>query len=355
MKKHKELEQNQEEVVGETPASEAPVEQAEEKLPINNPIKEEPLNQKVVEHFDYDSEYLQDIEDKRVEFLKFYKHQNIIKWVVGMVGLAIVIFAWIGFPNFGKNEDGSQSGWVMPAMIVTVVIALVGIFLYSFLLKRTISKKMKVYFFNYYEQCKNYIFSQEGFENATILVPDKIDRIQFDENNLYANVAEIGSRGLTEFTYNGDLMMICDCAAQVKAQKRIMPVFVGKYLVAPAAYASSDPIIIYIKGDHRSLPPTNLEGIKAVFDDKDMIIYSNNKDWAKTVNAKVKKALSNIKPDKQLIDISISILNGKVYMCLVYDDPVMVLPLEHAFDPNPIMEVRKEMPLFAKLAEELSK
>lgn len=345
MKKQKELETKQEEVI----------EQSQEKPPVENPIKEEPLNNKVVEHFEYDSEYLKDIEDKRVEFLKYYKTQNIIKWLVGMIGLALVIFAWIGFPNFGKLEDGTQASWVMPAMIVVVAVTLVLVFTYTFLVKRFIKKRMKSYFFNYYEQCKNYVFSQEGFENATIQIPDKIERVQFDENLLYCNVAEIGSRGLTEFTYHGDLMMICDCAAQVKAEKRIMPVFVGKYLVAPASYDSNDPIFIYIKGDHRSLPPTNLEGVKAVFDDKDMIIYSNNKNWAKTINGKVKKALSMIKPDKQLIDIAISIHDGKVYMCLGYDDPVMVLPLEHAFDPNPLMEVRKEIPLFVKLAEELSK
>ena len=328
----------------EKPAQEEVVKEPEE----NSEVPNEPTN------FTYDNEYLQKVEDNRIEFLKFYRKQGVLKWVIGLVALAIVIFAWVGLPNIFKDADGNQPKWVLPVMIVVVVVSLLLVFTYTFLTRRVVNKKMKVYFNDFYEETKNYVFDQEGFEDAKIQDPDKIAKVQFDENLMYANVSEIGSRGLTEFKYHGDLMMICDCAAQVRGEKRIMPVFVGKYLVGPAAY-KDDPIFIYIKGDHRALPPTNLEGIKIVHDDKHLVSYSNNKDWAKTINSKVMKSLNGIKPDKFLIDVAISLNNGKVYMCLGFDDPLMVLPLENPFNPNPFISYKEDLAKFAKLAEEFSK
>lgn len=335
----------------EKPLEETPAENREEvkeDATSNEEVPAEPTN------YEYPSDDLKKVEDNRIEFLKFYRKQGIFKWVIGLVALAIVIFAWVGLPNIFKDAEGNQPSWLLPVMIVVVVVSLGLVFTYTILIRRIVNKKMKVYFGDFYECTKNYVFDQEGFEEVKIQDPDKIAKVQFDENLLYTNVTEIGSRGLTEFKYHGDLMMICDCAAQVKGEKRIMPVFVGKYLVAPAAY-DDDPIFIYIKGDHRSLPPTNLEGVKVVHDDKKLTIHSNNKDWAKVINSKVMKALNAIKLNKILIDAAISINKGKVYMCLGFDDPLMVLPLENPFNPNPFISYKEDLAKFAKLAEEFSK
>ena len=342
--------------VENTSIQETPTEEKKIEKERNEPLDNKP-QKPAVETYSYSHPALQNIEDSRKDFLRFYKKQNILKWVIGLLCLAIVIFAWIGIPNIVPvdSETGKQPAFVIPLIIVVAVVVLVAVFVYTFLTKRYVKKRMRDYFSEYYSYCKDFVFDQEGFEEAELQFPDKIERVQFDENLIYCNVAEIGSRGLTEFKFNGDLMMVCDCAAQVKNDKSIMPVFVGKYLVAPAAYAEENQIIIYLKGDHRALPPTNLEGIKAVFDDKVMSIYSNNKDWSKVVNAKVLKSLKAIKIGKELIDVAISVNNGKVYFCLGYDDPLMVLPLEQPFNPKPITEYKKDMAVIAKLAEEFSK
>ena len=348
------LEENNEQIKDEVVNDEEKSLASEENVEAKNEKSEPLVEQKVVEHFEYNDDHLAKIESNRNDFLKFYKKQNIWKWVIGFIGLAIIIFAWIGFPNLGKDGEGKQAAWVMPAMIVVVVVALLGIVSYSFVIKRIITKKMREYFSSYYEECNKYVFESDDFTEVSILAPDKIEKIQFTENLLYCNVFDVGSRGLTEFKYHDELMMVCDCAAQVKSEKSALPVFVGKYLVAPASY-NEDPIFIYIKGDHRALPPTNLNDVKNVFDDDKMSIFSNNDKWAKVINAKVLKKLKAIKTGRQLVDVAIAIHSGKVYMCLGYDDPVMVLPLEHAFDPEPIMEFKEEFNDFVKLAEELAK
>lgn len=327
-----------------------------EKVEENNDNKEDKAEELPPEptNFTYEDENLQKVENNRIEFLKFYRKQGVLKWVIGLVALAIVIFAWVGLPNIFKDADGNQPGWILPVMIVVVVVSLLLVFTYTFLTRRVVNKKMKTYFADFYESTKNYVFNQEGFSDALIQNPDKIAKVQFDENLMYANVSEIGSRGLTEFKYHDKAMMVCDCAAQVRGDKRIMPVFVGKYLIGPASY-KDEPIIIYLKGDKRALPPTNTEGMKIVHDDKDLVIYSNNKDWSKVINSKVMKSLKGIKLNKFLIDVAISLNNDKTYMCLGYDDPLMVLPLENPFNPNPFTSYKEDLVKFTKIIEELSK
>ena len=345
---------NEEEKIEEVPSVE-PLEKQENVVeeernePLDNKVKEKPT-------FEYDDDALKNIEDSRKEFLAFYKRQRIWKWVIGIAALAIVITSLIVLPNtLPRDAENALAKSTIALMWIITGVTLALVVTYTLVIKRVINKKMKQYFSNFYEQASIYSFQDDCFTDVSLQIPDKISKIQFDENMMYRNVSEVGSRGLTEFKYNGELMMVCDCAAQVRAEKRIMPVFVGKYLVGPASYGEAEPIVIYLRGDHRSLPPTNLDEIKDVYDKDDIVIYSNNKDWAKVVNAKVIKALKNIEIGKELIDVAISVLNGKVYMCLGFDDPLMVLPLMEDFNPEPYKEYRKQLNAICKVAEELSK
>ena len=315
----------------------------------------EPLHEKIVESFDYEDNALKQIEENRKVFLAFYNKQKIIKWVVGIACLIVVICAWVLIPNIGKDNNGKQASWVMPTMVITVALALVLTFTYSALIKRVINRKMREYFASYYECVSDYTLSSKEFSNVQLQNPGKIEKIQFDENLLFKDVVDVGSRGLTDFDYNGLHMMVVDAAAQVKTEKRILPVFVGKYLVGPSAYDKEDPIVIYVKGDKRSLPPTNIDNLKNVLEDEKFLVYSNNSNWRKVLNSSIVSKIKKIKTGDQLIDVAISLYNGKIFVCLGYDDPTMVLPLEHAFDPSPMMEYKKELAQFCQLIEAFNK
>lgn len=325
----KKKEQNTEQVQEE--ASQEPVVQEEAPAPI-----------------EYESEHLKKVEDGRQEFLKFYKIQNIFKWVVGLVTLVIILVDFLVIPNL--FEDKPKLRLALMLVIAGVAIGAAGT--YTILIKRVINKRMKGYFANYYDAIKDYVFEQEGFTDAELQVPDRIEQVQFDENKMHVNVYNVGSRGLTTFRYKDKPMYICDCAAQIRLEKSTKPVFVGKYLVGDTKYDGEDPIIVYLKGDERSLPPTNTEANKIVYDDKDMLVYSNNKDWNKVINSKVMKELHKFRKEKHLIDVAISFVNKKIYICLGYDDPLMVLPLYNQFDPKPNMQYKRDLVFFAEFIKE---
>ena len=178
---------------------------------------------------------------------------------------------------------------------------------------------------------------------------------EFNESNLYKDVVETGSRGLTNFKYKKQEISIVDCAGNVKAEKRMKPVFVGKMVRAKASYKGDVPVIVYLKGNERALPPTNVAEIKNVLEDQKMVVYSNYKDWKKVLTSGVMKALESIKTDKILVDVAISIANEKVFVMMGYDDPLMVLPLQNEFDYKPTEIYKKDIFAVSKLIEALNK
>lgn len=314
--------------------------------------------EKVVEEIekvkeDYPHESLQKIEDDRQAFLRFYKKNNSLKILVTVICLVLIVVTCLVLPNVLDDIENVaiKTGTTLGGSILAIVVLAV----YSFLSRRNTDKKMKEYFKNYYENANNFVFSDKKFEKAELQDPGKITLEQFSDCGLYKDVIEVGSRGFTEFSYNNIPMAVVDCAGNVKGEKRVYPVFVGKYLFASANYIGKDPIIIYLKGNEKALPPTNVDGISKVVEDVKYDIYSNNKDWKKTLTSEILKLITAIKTDKTLIDVAISIREGRIFVMLGYDDPLMILPLQNKFDSKPMEQYKKNLAQACKLVEAVNK
>ena len=305
---------------------------------------------KVVEQVNYPHEALKKVEDTRLVFWKSYKLHNTFKLIVMMVCLAAIIVAFIVLPNVISN-----SSFQLGLTIGIAILALGGTYGYSLFVRKKFERKMKEYFELYFSCCNEYVYGEKPYSNAELQSPGKITLDEFNETGLYKDVIETGSRGLTTFKYNDLEMSIVDCAGNVKAEKRMKPVFVGKMVRATAKYDGEYPVYVYIKGNDRALPPTNMEGVENVFENEKMFIYSNYKDWKKVINGTVQKALEAIKTEKILVDVAFSIGKGKVFAMLGYDDPLMVLPLQQEFDYKPTEIYKENMGIICKVIEALNK
>jgi len=316
-----------EEIKEETPAPETPTE----------PVK--PV---------YDSEELQAIEDERVKFLGEYRSGNRLKSIIFFIVMFLMVGTFIIIPNVGQG-----AAWQLPVMISVAVVLLGCVLGFSFLTRKKMTQKMRNYFSIFYGNMNKYVFGSKSFDKVVFENPGKIEDHLFLDSNLYKDVLEVRSRGATTFEYEQKPVLVCDCAGSVKTDKRVAPIFVGKYLVTGNKYEGKDPIYIYIKGDQRSLPPTNLEEVKVVKDDTTMAIYSNDSKWEKTLNTKVMKIVNSMKPNKELVDIAISIQPGTTYIALGYDDPLMVIPLDRPFNQEPVKGYKKDVLKACQLAKEL--
>ena len=329
------------------------LDEIKEETPTEEKVEESPVEEESVkeeaEPISYSSNYLENIEEARAKFLKVYKTQNAFKWVVSAICIAAVLFACLFVPN----AIGGTTGTVV--MVSILVVALAATILYSVFTKKSIQKKMHAYFDLYYENVNNFVFDGEDVKNVKAQFPGKIDPQTFNDNLLYKDVIDVGSRGLTELEYKDIPIAVVDCAAQVRKEKRVVPVYVGKYLFAASSFAYDEPLYIYFKGDKRALPPTNLEGVKAVQEDKTMVVYSNNKDWKKILNTDIKKTLSKIEMNKELVDLSVSLQKGRIFVCMGYDDPLMILPLQNQFNPKPTEIFKKDVQNVLELIEEFNR
>jgi hypothetical protein len=322
-----EEQQKTEEIKEETPAPETPTE----------PVK--PV---------YDSEELQAIEDERVKFLGEYRSGNRLKSIIFFIVMFLMVGTFIIIPNVGQG-----AAWQLPVMISVAVVLLGCVLGFSFLTRKKMTQKMRNYFSIFYGNMNKYVFGSKSFDKVVFENPGKIEDHLFLDSNLYKDVLEVRSRGATTFEYEHKPVLVCDCAGSVKTDKRVAPIFVGKYLVTGNKYEGKEPIYIYIKGDQRSLPPTNLEEVKVVKDDATMTIYSNDSKWEKTLNTKVMKIVNSMKPNKELVDIAISIQPGTTYIALGYDDPLMVIPLDRPFNQEPVKGYKKDVLKACQLAKEL--
>lgn len=299
-------------------------------LEIKEPVFDEP-------EVTYEEKQFVEIEKARAIFLKQYKSQNVIKWVVSVVALALIVVGWLVFLD--------KSIYLTIGSIALSLLLILG---YNFIIKRYLNGKMKTYFDIFYENTTSFLFDEDKYENVLAKVENKIEAVQFIENNIYKDVAQVGSRNLTTYEYKKMTIQVCDAAGQVKAQKGLKPIFVGKYFMAPNVYKSDEPIIIYLKGNAKALPPTNIEHLNVVSDDHVMAIYSNNENASKFLTKPIMTALKKIRTDDILIDVAIAIQKEKTFVCAGYDDNLMVLPLEHPFDPKPTKNYKEDLEKFSE-------
>ena len=295
----------------------------------------------------YDSEDLQKIENERQAFLQQYRSGNRTKSILFFVIMFLMVATFIIIPNVGGGAS-----WQLPAMISIAVVLLAGVLVYSYLTRKKMTQRMREYFSVFYGNMNNFVFSSKSYDKVVFENPGKIEDHLFIDSGLYKDVFEVRSRGATTFEFEKKQMLVCDCAGSVRGQKRVTPIFVGKYLVTGNKY-EGEPIFVYIKGDQRALPPTNLEEVKVVFDDKHMTIYSNDKKWNKFVDEKLLKSFAGLKTNKELVDIAIAIQPKTTYVAMGYDDPLMVVPLDRPFDQNPVKLYKKDLLKVCQLTKEL--
>lgn len=328
-------------------------EEKQEEVVVENEVQNDyvPAPEEEVKPIEYSAKPLEEIEQERQKFFKTFRVQNTLKWIISVICIAAIVIGCIVVPNVITDNDNLKTG----LMLGIVVVALAGTFGYSVFTKRSMNGKMKKYFNFYYKKVNEFAMDQEGFSEPVLQEPGKIDIDLFRDTNLYKDIVDVGSRGLTEFEYNGIPMRIVDCAGQIKDDKRMRPVFVGKLLHCATKYLGEQSIVIYFKGNERALPPTNVSELKVVEDNTKYVIYSNSADVKKIVKPAIKKMLDGIEMNKVLVDLAISMHDGKIFVCFGYDDPLMVLPLQNQFDPRPNEQFKKDLGKVIKVVEALNK
>lgn len=297
--------------------------------------------------YEYKHSSLKAIEESRIAFLKYYKKHDFLKKIVFVIGTLGMLFFLLFFQGLFPNLSAGVSIGLAIACVVLMLV-------YSTIVKKVINLKMSDYFKTFYRCTNEYTLSNNSAISDVILEePGKISKEEFIENGIYKDIFEVGSRGLTSFKYKKMKAKVCDCAGQVRGDKKVTPAFVGKYLTSAAKYDGEKPIILYVKGKELPLPPTNIIDKKPVLNDDKMVIYTNFTNWKKVLTPKIMKKIDELKTNKLFVDFTICLKNKKQYVCMGYNDPLMIPPLENAFNPNPTMQYKKDLEKVLEIMEAL--
>ncbi len=299
------------------------------------------IEEKKPQEIVYDDVLFTELDAAREDFHKFYNITNIFKWIFLVIVFGIILF---GALYLSKLENGLT--W----MLISSGTALALLAIYTVLMNQFKKKRIEKYFVVYYQNICKFVFDNKY--NDVINNPKTgIEAIEFIDSNIYKDIVSVPSRNITTYSFNNTNMKICDCAGQVKTKKKIAPVFVGKMLISPNTYNDDNGIIIYYTcSKELALPPTKLDGINKVYDDKKIQIFTNNEKYTKTITRSVKIALNKISMDDVLIDMTISIQKGKTYIAMGYDDSLMIVPFESKFQPGPTKDYKKQLLLASEIA-----
>jgi hypothetical protein len=316
------------------PAEPKPEEKPEPKPEEKKP--EEPVK------YTYDDEHLQAVENARLDFFKQYKKDNTTKLIVSIAVVVVIVVGWI-VPYLVE-------AWKSAALIISLCVAgvaVVGLGIYSYFFRKHSDNEIKEYFKRYY--AASYDYATDGLEvkgfHADLDL--KLDQKEFTDNGMYDDVYKVGSRYGVTFTYKGRDCAIVDCASQIKGKKALETTFVGKYLRMPNEYTGTG-LVIYFKGNDRALPPSCIKRMNCIEENAKYAVYGDNEEKHFLTHA-IRQALAQVVTNKTLVDVAISIKQGRTYMCLGYEDDLMVIPLQKPFNPNPSKEFKANLKQFLDL------
>lgn len=303
----------------------------------------EPEPEPIPDHFDYESEDLAAIDVARLSFFKTYKKYNRIKTFVTIGLVALVIVAYI-VPTFIEATKSYALYFALGAIGLAAVVVLV----YSFLFKKKSQAWIHDYFLKYYENTYKFAFKDLHVEGLSADIDAKITDEEFNASKLYKDIFKVGSRYGLNFSYEGMDCFLIDCAAETKGEKRLETAFVGKSLRTPNTYEGSG-LYIYFKGNKRAIPPNNIKSFNELENNKTLAIYGDQ-DQRKYLTRAIMTELNKIETNKVLVDLAISIQPGKTHFMLGYEDTLMIIPMESAYNPNPTIEFKKNLEQILNIA-----
>ena len=339
---------NEDEFLDEKPLPVVPeVVPEPEPEPAPEPKKEEVPAKPTPDHYDYDDVRLENIEKARILWNKGYRKLSTIKFFVAIGILVIIVIGWI-VPTTVMKDAGA-----VPMYIALGIagVGIVGLLIFSLFQKKADKKGIEQYFTSYYGNLNDYVFDGMKIENLQGAFDTKVSAEEVEACFLYPGATNVGSRESLTFTYKNMDCALADVAVQKAASRGLQTVFVGKYLRTHNTldFEGVEPLIIYFKGNDRAIPPIAIAEKQPIEESAKYAVYGPA-SLKPVLTRELKKALNQINTNALLVDVAISIMPGRTYWALGYEDDLMVLPSQNPFNPEFVMQYKEELRMILDIA-----
>ena len=309
------------------------VETVEEKSELESIIDENSKEWEALQNLDPDENQKivwESIEKARNEYFAFSKKQKTVSNIVAGIVLLLMIGSMVLVFTLGQQK-GTE--WVSYLALGLMLLTVIG----SFVVTKTVKGKLGIRADEYikvlFENVDGYLYGGEDFKDLAVKTNGQIKDEIFMDCRFYKNLKNTKSRNLVSVKYKDKELAIADLAGNILVKNRLSPMFLGRFYDYTSNYDKEDKrITIQIKGSNLSRPIDDVDDLKLVEGNSTYAIYTNDDEWRKVLTQKVLKDITQLKIDKILIDVIISIRKGKCSIGIDYVDEFMNIPVEKEFD-----------------------
>ena len=268
------------------------------------------------------------IEKARGEYFNYSKKQKRNSTLVSAAVIVVMLASIVLVFTLGKTYS-----WVSYLCLGIMVLAVLGTFISTKIIKGKLGEKADEYIKVLFENIDGYLYSGEGFSNLEVKSNSQMKDELFTDCRFYKNLKGTKSRNLVSVFYKDKQLSVADLAGNILIKNRLSPMFLGRFYDYTSSYNKDDKrIVIQIKGSNLSRPIDDIDDVKLVEGNSTYAIYSNDDEWRKVVTQKVLHDIAQLKIDKTLIDVLISIRKGKCSIGIDYVDEFMNIPVESTFN-----------------------
>ena len=343
---------NEDDFLDEHPIEQPAVEEVKEEPKPEEAPKEEPEEEEIPRRpkqksYEYDDERLAAVENARILWNKSYRRRSLVKMIIAVAVLAVIVTGWL-VPTLTMPNAGPTPLYISLGI---AGVGIVAILIVGFFQKKKDREGIAQYFVSYYNSVNDYVFDGLNISALQGTYEDKVSEAEVEACGLYPGFTQVGSRDNITFTYMNMDCALADMAVQKNAVKGLQTVFVGKFLRTHNTmnFPTDGRLIIYFKGNKRSIPPLAIEGQTPLEEHAKYAVYGPA-PLKKVLTHRLKTELNQIQTDALLVDVAISIEPGRTFWSLGYEDDLMVLPNQDAFDPYYVMEHKKQLKTILDIA-----
>lgn len=295
-------------------------------------------------------EVSENIEKGRQEYFTYSKKQRTINTIISISVLAIIIGCFVLIMALGQTYS-----WLSYLCLAIMVVALIGTFVFTKVIKNKLTQKAEDYIALLYKNVDEYLFRSEEFSELDVKYNGQIKDEIFFDGKFYKNLKGTKSRNLVSVKYKSKQLVCCDMAANVLVKNRLSPMFLGKFYDYTSSYDKDDKrIMLQIKGGQLSRPIDDVDDLKLVEGNNTYLVYTDDEEWRKVLNKSTLEHILALKIDKTLIDVIISIRKGKVSIGIDYVDEFMNIPVEKEFDFNSVKRTENDLNKVLKILDDLN-
>ena len=288
--------------------------------------------------------------DRQAFFAQQKKIRN-LNTLFSVVVLVILAAAFVIMLTIGRDE---QYKYLTYVGLGVMVLALAGAFVLSRVTKNKMGVAADKYLKELFRNIDEYLYAGNDFQNLEIGASTQLKDELFIDARFYQNIKNTRSRNTVSVDYKGKKLISADLAGNVMVKNKLSPMFLGRFYDYENNYNKEGcRIIMQIKGGNLSRPVDDLDGIELVENNKTYLVYTNDKEWKKTLTSRVIGLITSLKIDKTLIDVIISIRPGKTCIGIDYSDEAMAIPVDKEIDFNGIKRNQRDLKKVLSVLDEI--